>query len=797
MKKNSALVSAIERTSEQEFLNLSFEELSQVDVRLPLSAQNSLRIDAQQGADVQSKPVDFVNLSFEQLTRLPVRVATLTAKEKEKEQTQSEEVQSSAINLNNLPLVFSEQSLVITAPARGEVQSIEKDLISDTPIAVSSDTASQPSVIVPPNVAPIVVTPIIVLPQFLAIGGVNAVSILLRNGDGSFSTLPSLPIGSPTQGVAVRDLNKDGILDLVVTSVTSNTVSIFLGTGIGTFETQSNFAVSSASQAPAVISDFNGDGNFDLAVSNTGGGVSILLGTGTGSFGPATNFTAGTTPFGIVSGDFNSDNILDLAVANLGSNNVSILLGVGDGSFLAPVNFLLSSTPEMLAVGDFNGDNILDIAVPYASIDTVGIFLGTGSGSFGAEAQFPTSLFPSGIVVGDFNRDGLLDLAIGSSVTDNICILLGTGNGSFGAPTIFGAGGSFTDNLCTGDFNGDGILDLAVVNSGSANMGILFGNGNGTFQSPVLYPLSISSPGAIAVGILLPAGVSGEPINLALSRFNAGEPMTLMVKNIPLDWTLSQGGYQLGGSCILQTNDLSDLTVKAPLGFVGARALEIEINWINSAGENQYTRILENVEVFAPNYPIFALPNDNLTGSVYADTFVIKNSCFATQDVIFNFEVEQDRIDLLGFELNEFSHLTITQDVFGNTCIDIDSGKHKIVLQDVLCDLSAKNFRFDATPFTLNTDSIYVGKEAIMPFGGVLENNGIIYVEGRLIIEGDISGSGKIVVSSGGTIEINGHLNQTILFETESDSQVFEHLDLILPQMTTVSLDTLDILIEF
>src|SRR5207253_974059 len=43
----------------------------------------------------------------------------------------------------------------------------------------------------------------------------NSVSVLLGAGDGSFGTPSNFPVGAEPLGVAVRDLNGDGIADIV------------------------------------------------------------------------------------------------------------------------------------------------------------------------------------------------------------------------------------------------------------------------------------------------------------------------------------------------------------------------------------------------------------------------------------------------------------------------------------------------------------------------------------------------------------------------------------------------------
>jgi hypothetical protein len=65
--------------------------------------------------------------------------------------------------------------------------------------------------------------------------------------------------------VAVADFNRDGILDLAVANYGSGTVSILLGNGDGSFSTALNYL---AGPGPSwvAVGDLNRDGLPDLAV---------------------------------------------------------------------------------------------------------------------------------------------------------------------------------------------------------------------------------------------------------------------------------------------------------------------------------------------------------------------------------------------------------------------------------------------------------------------------------------------------------------------------------------------------
>jgi hypothetical protein len=268
-------------------------------------------------------------------------------------------------------------------------------------------------------------------------------TVAYGNGKGQFSSYirPNTGNACPSVEAAVADLNGDGIPDIVGTCFaevnTPGTVFVLLGEGNRKFKQVMHF--SSGGQEPygIAVGDLNHDGIPDLVIANYGsqeggnyGNIAVLMGKGDGTFDKPVRYHAGNDPYQLVLSDFNGDGNLDAAVASPNDvNTIRVLLGKGDGTFAAAKAYPSGLYPISIASADFNGDGIPDLAVSNYSNPKpchVSVMLGNGDGTFQAPAQFRVGVSPIQLVVADFNHDGKPDIATINGGDSTISILLNT-----------------------------------------------------------------------------------------------------------------------------------------------------------------------------------------------------------------------------------------------------------------------------------------------------------------------------------------------------------------------------------
>ena len=146
-----------------------------------------------------------------------------------------------------------------------------------------------------------------------------------------------------------------------------------------------------------------------------------------------------------------------------------------------------------------------------------------------------------------------------------------------------------------------------------------------------------------------PVGVAGEAINLGLTNpLDHVGPISVSITGVPSGWNLSEGTTNGDGTWVVQANDVSTLSIKAPEGYAGAVSLKMSETWTDGNGGTGLAMITNNVEAYAPGNPIFAISgDDNLTGSSGDDLFVFAQPIGA--DVIHSFDVANDQVDLIAF----------------------------------------------------------------------------------------------------------------------------------------------------
>ena len=324
----------------------------------------------------------------------------------------------------------------------------------------------------------------------------------------SLAVTPS-GIGNDPDGLAVGDINDDGIDDLVGDSV-GGTVRYYLGNGDGSFGAD-NLVYSEPGTAVAV-GQIDNDGQLDIAFA--------AAGRVWGTFNDSGTFDGNQVDTGTPIGNYTALQIADLD--RDGDGDIVAINSVGD-VFAIYKNAGLSFTVQTVATGltnlndfdlsDLDGDGDLDIVTATGDLadgnPSALAWYANAVGSFGAANSINTDIRGYRAVrAGDLDSDGDDDLVVAhlNDGTNYLSHFLNNGSGSFAARQGFGDPvDPRTIELV--DFDSDGDLDVISQsiannsieieeNGGSANFATLYGLVSGTNVTfPVVIPANLNRDG--------------------------------------------------------------------------------------------------------------------------------------------------------------------------------------------------------------------------------------------------------------------------------------------------------------
>ena len=373
-------------------------------------------------------------------------------------------------------------------------------------------------------------------PELIKFVDITASSGLIHN----HSTIEEENIDVFSGGLALGDVNEDGLTDIYVVGGDAGTNALYLNQGAMRFEKDSvltNIMLENVPTVGAMFADYDGDGDDDLFIGGVKGEKVRLFRNDSGIF---SDFTLGSgldvidkiNNFSFAFGDYDLDGDLDMFVTHrLGSgplissldestqhlwrnNNdgtftdVSEVSGVSYAMTLNKLSqdsdgYDLSFTPNF---SDVNNDGWPDLLV-VADFGRSKVLINQGQSSAEQEVIFVnttdstqiTDTSGMGSAVADFDNDGDLDWFVssisrspsgqGASVYTGNMFYENTGDGSFINTTQitdvsigFWAWGS-----CAADFNNDGFLDIFHVNGyntqdfGEDKSRLFISQGDGSF----------------------------------------------------------------------------------------------------------------------------------------------------------------------------------------------------------------------------------------------------------------------------------------------------------------------------
>jgi gliding motility-associated-like protein len=210
----------------------------------------------------------------------------------------------------------------------------------------------------------------------------NNIAVLVNESTLAAITFNATPLNvnisgaASTDGLQVKDLDDDGLPEIVTSQFLTATSNIFIlkNTSIpGNISFSANTTLSLSGTVVNIrIGDLTGDNKPEIAATQLlGSGISIFKNqsTTTPSFAAPVSILTDDRPWGIDFGDLDGDGLTDIVVASLTKKSVTILNNESILGSLAFAPFVRNTTfiNRHVRIGDVDGDGKPDIA--FTSVD--------------------------------------------------------------------------------------------------------------------------------------------------------------------------------------------------------------------------------------------------------------------------------------------------------------------------------------------------------------------------------------------------------------------------------------------
>ncbi len=195
--------------------------------------------------------------------------------------------------------------------------------------------------------------------------GLGVIQVADGDGSGGFAAATTVALMEAASFVVTLDLNQDQHLDLVVTSGNQSSFGIFFGDGSGGFAIYQHIDIGvDDSLWDVAVRDVNGDLLLDLVIPCPNQDLIVVYeGSPFGGVSDAQMFSAGITPEAIELLDVDGDGHSDAVTANSASGDLCVNVGNSSGQFASPVGSVIGVSTSSLSFGDLDNDGRDDFVV--------------------------------------------------------------------------------------------------------------------------------------------------------------------------------------------------------------------------------------------------------------------------------------------------------------------------------------------------------------------------------------------------------------------------------------------------
>lgn len=310
----------------------------------------------------------------------------------------------------------------------------------------------------------------------------SRILVYYQNATGTFDAPQVINTSLQLKGIAIRDINNDGLVDLAVSGNLTTASSGWAGrVAVYTqnpanhdLNVASEYALSTNSAGSLTIADLNNDGLQDIVVASDGnssnGLLSFLFQEADGTLGTEYAYTSVPVSGEIHVADINYDGLNDIVVQS-GLKQLAVIKQLSPGVYSTSPDFYTAQSNwayfRSFALGDLNGDGRTDIAIAEPGNNgSLNIFLQNTTGTFTDPTLINFTWFSlDEIKIADIDGDGLNDIIVLSN-GNRVMVLRQSVFNSFQdyqtylLPTQSTGGTVIHQAMSVGDVSSDGLPDI-------------------------------------------------------------------------------------------------------------------------------------------------------------------------------------------------------------------------------------------------------------------------------------------------------------------------------------------------
>ena len=278
-----------------------------------------------------------------------------------------------------------------------------------------------------------------------------------------FWAAPTLLPKTQTRDVAITDIDRNGVPDILLPDSVDPVVSVFAGNALRGPARATQLLSTGNPFVAMAAEDLDGDGIVDLAgLDYTGSRLRIVLLDDKGAPRGTQSYPLGTQPRDVKALRVAGDALMDVVTLSVSPAVIAVFHGAGGGAFRPAQTVASLPSAKALAMDDLDRDGWVD-AVVFSTYD-IAVHWGNVEGGLDPLQALHSHVANryQDLVIGDFDRDGFEDIAASSiGQIPGLRILKNLGQRTFAEPTtlksqvLLGA-------LAAKDLDGDGSLELVA-----------------------------------------------------------------------------------------------------------------------------------------------------------------------------------------------------------------------------------------------------------------------------------------------------------------------------------------------